>query len=66
MDPSTSQIVGIVLIGIGIMDPVFGFLVVGPRISDPGKRRTVTMALVASGLTMIGMGVAFISGAFSS
>lgn len=65
MDQATSQIVGIVLIGAGIMDPVIGFLVIGPRIPDPGKRQMVTMALVTSGLMMIGLGIAFLTGAFA-
>jgi len=62
LDQATSQMIGIILIGVGILDPVIGLFLVGPKIPDPRKRSAVILALVGSGTLMIGLGMAFLAG----
>ncbi len=66
MDPTSSQIIGIVFVGAGILDPVLGILVVGPRVEDERARKIVIGGLLASGATMIALGVCFLAGLFGS
>ena len=65
MDPETSRLVGMILIGVGIMDPVIGVFLIAPKTKDPRARTIVTGSLVASGLVMIGIGAAMLMGLFS-
>lgn len=61
----THQVIGVVLVVLGVLDPLLGVLLVAPRLPRPETRRTVILALVASGLIMMGLGTAFLGGLFS-
>ena len=64
MDESTAKLVGMVLVALGLMDPLLGVLLIGPRIEDRSKRSIVVGSLVLSGLLMMGLGVMFLMGVF--
>ena len=59
---SQAQIVGTVLILVGIADPLVALLVLGPRIADPRRRRIVVASLFASGALALGLAAAFLAG----
>ncbi len=61
MDQQTSMIVGLVLIGLGLLDPVLGALVVAPRVPERSRRMAVVIAFVLSGVVMVTLGVAFLT-----
>lgn len=56
--------VGWALVVIGMTEPVMGYLLVGPRIRDERQRNMVTMSMATSGVLMIGLGIAFLTGLF--
>lgn len=58
----TNQLVGLILIVVGALDPLIGMFLIAPRIPDENRRRMVTISLVASGAVMTGLGVAFLLG----
>lgn len=62
MDDNTRQMVGIILIAVGFLDPVLGFFVLAPRVPDENKKKVVVMALVGSGLTMMAVGALILAG----
>ncbi|MFN7976473.1 MAG: hypothetical protein U0166_29750 [Acidobacteriota bacterium] len=59
-----NQLVGMILIGVGVLDPILGFFVVAPRVPDPAKKKVVVGALLTSGALMVALGGAFLAGAF--
>ena len=56
------QIVGLVLIAIGIADTAVGHLLVAPRVPDPTKRSVVKIAFAISGLGIVLVVVALFTG----
>ena len=62
MDDHASLIAGIMLITVGVLDPLVGLLVVAPRIPDAPRRRIVVAAFLASAVFLIGLGSAFLAG----
>ena len=56
------QRVGLILIGVGIVDTAVGHLVVAPRIPDQMKRSIVKMAFSLSGIGIVAVGVGLFSG----
>jgi len=64
-EPMTvNQIVGIVLMFAGLADLVLGFLVVGPMIQAPDRRKLVMIVLSCSSGVMILLGILFLTGIF--
>jgi hypothetical protein len=63
---ATNQLVGVVLIAAAMLDVVVTFIVVGPRIPDPSRRRTVQLAVLAGAGVMLGFGAAFLAGALGT
>jgi len=61
----TNQVIGIVLIGVAMLDVAIVFLVVGPRI-EPSRRRPVQLAILAGAGAMLALGAAFLAGALGS
>jgi UPF0716 family protein affecting phage T7 exclusion len=64
VDSQTSLIAGIMLIAVGVLDPLVGLLVVAPRFPDVARRRMVAAAFLASAVVLIGLGAAFLGGVF--
>jgi hypothetical protein len=62
---TTGQIVGIAFVFAGLIDLGLGFLVVGPRIPDEGRRRVVLIALTLGAVTLLAFGAAFLTGALT-
>ncbi len=62
---TTGQIVGIAFLIAGLFDLILGFLVIGPRVPDEGKRRIVQIVLTLGAVALIAFGAAFLSGAMS-
>jgi hypothetical protein len=62
MDDHTGLMAGIMLIAVGVLDPLVGLLVVAPRVPDLARRRIVVAAFLASALVLIGLGAAFLAG----
>ena len=60
------HMVGWLLIIVGMMEPVLGYFLVGPRIPDPRQRNMITMSMASSGVLMIGLGIAFLLGLFET
>jgi hypothetical protein len=56
------MVAGLVLIAAGVLDPLVGLLVVAPRVVDPGRRRIVVTAFLASAALLICLGAAFLAG----
>ena len=50
------NMVGLVLIGVGVFDTVLGLFVIGPRIPDPKTRKVVQRAIVAGALMCFAIG----------
>ena len=63
---ATHQLVGVMLIAVAMLDVVLTFVVVGPRIADPSRRRTVQLAILAGAGAMLGLGAAFLAGALGA
>jgi hypothetical protein len=57
-----SLIAGLMLIAVGVLDPLVGLLVVAPRVPDAARRRIVVVAFLSSAVVLIGLGVAFLAG----
>ena len=57
---SATQYVGLVLLLAGFMDILLAFVVVGPRIPDPERRRIVQLSLFVGAAAMIGLGAALL------
>jgi hypothetical protein len=57
-----ASLVGIVLIAVGILDPLLGVLLVGPRIPDPTRRKIVVGSLVGSGAILVVIGALVLGG----
>jgi len=60
---STGQIVGIAFLVAGVFDLILGFLVVGPRVPDEGRRRIVQITLTLGAVLLFAFGTAFLTGA---
>jgi hypothetical protein len=58
------ELIGWLLIAAGLLEPVVGVLLVGPRIPDERRRLMLHVALITSGMLMVGLGVAFLLGLF--
>lgn len=58
------QIVGLVLILVGISDPLVGLFIVGPRVPEE-SRKAVIISMVVGGIALISIGFAFLAGLFS-
>jgi hypothetical protein len=56
------QIVGLVLIAVGMADTAIGHLFVAPRIPDVTKRSVVKIAFSISGIGIVGVGVGLFTG----
>ncbi len=56
------QIVGAVLVVVGIADAAVGHLFVAPRVPDPTKRLVVKVAFAISGIGISGTGLALFRG----
>jgi len=59
---TSGQIAGIVLVLMGCLDLVVGFALVGPRMPNPRARHILQLAMVIGALTLVGLGVAFLTG----
>ncbi|MFQ5599781.1 MAG: hypothetical protein ACE5G2_04415 [Candidatus Krumholzibacteriia bacterium] len=59
---TVAQIVGIVFIFAAILDLVLGFVVVGPRIPEEGRRKVVQVGLSAGAVVLLALGAAFLAG----
>lgn len=57
----THELVGLILIGIGISEPLVGVWLAS-RIPNPASGTVIKVALVASGLLLVGLGVALYTG----
>ncbi len=62
MGDDVRQLVGIVFVTVGILDPLVGIFIVGPRIADERRRQVVVFALVGSGATLVTLGALFLTG----
>jgi hypothetical protein len=60
---TTSQIVGLALVASALVDAVLTFKVIGPRIPDEGRRRIVTLSMLASCAGIVALGAALLAGA---
>jgi hypothetical protein len=56
------QVAGLALIAVGVLDPILGFFVIGPRIADPDKRRVLVATLAGSGALMLVIGALLVAG----
>ena len=56
------QLVGLVLIAVGMADTAVGHLLVAPRVPDQTKRSVVKIAFSISGVGIVGVGVALFTG----
>jgi hypothetical protein len=66
VDDDVRQLVGGILIAVGILDPLLGIFVVGPRIRDESKRRLAIVALVGSAAVLVTLGLLFLVGALGT
>jgi len=55
--------VGLILVGAALVDLVIAFFVVGPRLPDK-NRRLVQLALVIGAVSILVLGVLYLSGIF--
>ena len=60
---NTSQIVGIAFIFSGLVDLVIGFVVIGPRVPDAGRRRILQIVFTVGAALLLAFGIAFLTGA---
>jgi len=58
------QMAGLALIAVGVLDPILGLFVVGPRIADPARRRVLVATLVGSGALLLVIGALMVAGIF--
>ena len=56
------QLIGLVLIGVAIVDTAVGHLLVAPRVADQAKRNMIKVAFSSSGVGIAGLGYALYSG----
>lgn len=57
-----AEIVGLVLITLGVLDPLLAILVIGPRVPDPERRKWLTVVLSLSGVVLMALGVLILAG----
>lgn len=57
----TQQIIGLVLIGLGIAEPMMGRLIAA-QMSDASRQRILRGAMSLSGIVLIGVGLALFRG----
>jgi len=57
----TGQIVGLVLIGLGIAEPLMGRLIAA-QLPDASRQRLLRGAMTFSGIVLIGVGFALLRG----
>lgn len=60
---NTHTIFGVAMIVMGVAEPVVGLLIAS-RMKDPSKKPLIIGATIVSGITFLGVGVAFLTGAF--
>jgi hypothetical protein len=58
------KLAGLALIAVGVLDPLLGLFVIGPRILDPAKRRVLVATLVGSGVLLLVVGALMVAGVF--
>lgn len=58
------KLAGLALIVVGVVDPLLGLFVIGPRIPDPAKRRVLVATLVGSGALLLVVGALMVAGVF--
>lgn len=61
---TNQNVIGILLISIGVLEPVIGLLLC--RKAQPKTRLIIISALAVSGLMMVGVGTAFLTGVIFS
>jgi energy-converting hydrogenase Eha subunit E len=59
------QVVGAILVVVGAIDTAIGHLFVAPRVPDEAKRNLIKVAFSASGVVLVGLGLAFYLGAIA-
>jgi hypothetical protein len=57
----TNQIIGLVLILVGISDPLIGIFLVAPRAPEE-RRKLIVGAMIGGGITLIALGFLFLAG----
>lgn len=58
----SSEMIGAILIGVGVMDFLIGHFVVVPRVKPVEVQPQVRMAIVLASLLTIGLGTTFLVG----